>query len=346
VAQIFAKQGTTLVYQDDSSCVGVRKMFVATEGMENDPGNEVWTSYFDQNGAAHPCQFVSGTIRPDIGLSDVFAQTCNFNTSGIDQSVIDTPGPVQAFGFIVPDDPASTQTSISAEAAYAIYGGAGVAPWTDERYVFQRSASSGTQNMIATALGLPAGQFHATTSQSSDDEAGLVGCAPAKDKALGILAVDLAESKKHPVRLLAYQHYKQQCGYLPDSTATANDKRNVRDGHYFIWGPAHLLTRKDSPNNAATLLINYVAGVVPPPANEPVDIFTIWANAHLVPQCAMRVTRSSDSGPLSSFKPATSCYCKYDAVTTGQSGCTTCKTSTDCPPAQPACSPYGFCEPQ
>ena len=194
VAKLFAKDGTTVVYQDDSSCVGVEKMFVPTEGMENDPGNEAWTTYFDKDGVEHPCKFVAGNVRPHIGLSDVFAQTCKYNVSGIDHSVVDNFGPVQAFGFIVPKDPASTQTSISAEAAAAVYGGSGVTPWNDVRYVFQRSASSGTQNMIATSLGLDPNAFFATTSVSSDDEANLVGCSPAKDKTLGILAVDLVES--------------------------------------------------------------------------------------------------------------------------------------------------------
>src|SRR5206468_2064573 len=103
-------------------------------------------------------------------------------------------------------------------------------------------ASSGTQNMIATALGLDPNGFVATGSVSSDDEASLVGCSPAKDRTLGILAVDLVQSGFYPIRLLAYQHFKQSCGYFPDSVETANDKRHVRDGHYFIWGPIHLMT--------------------------------------------------------------------------------------------------------
>ena len=31
----------------------------------------------------------------------------------------------------------------------------------------------------------------------------------------------------------------QLCGYLPDSTGTSFDKKNVRDGHYWLWGAQH-----------------------------------------------------------------------------------------------------------
>jgi hypothetical protein len=345
VAKLYAAQNVTVVFQSDSSCVGVGKSF-NKGNMENDPGNEQWTTYFDASGEQHPCKFVSGSVPLDIAVSDVFPQTCGFDINDTDPNVVDTPGPVQAMGFIAPTS--SGATSISAEAAYMVLGfgsAASVTPWTDERYVFQRDAASGTQNMIGKALGLSASKFMATTTPDSDTLAALVGCSPAPNATLGILAVDIAESGQYPIKLLAYQHYDQTCGYLPDSQKGVLDKRNVRDGHYFIWGPVHLLTRKDQPNTNATLMTNYVSGISPPPANQPVDIFQIWAAAHLVPQCAMRVTRSSDGGPLAAYKPPSSCSCKYDEATTGTSGCVTCTTSAACPSTAPTCSTYGFCEP-
>jgi hypothetical protein len=160
---------------------------------------------------------------------------------------------------------------------------------------------------------------------------------------LGILAVDYVQAGDYAIRLLAYQHYTQSCAYFPDTTEKDNDKRNVRDGHYFIWGPIHLMTPKDQPSTKATELINFVSGIVPPPVAE-ADIFQIWADAHLVPQCAMRVTRSTDGGPLASYKPQTSCYCKYDEITRGSSDCPKCKSATDCPAERPTCSLYGYCE--
>ena len=92
-------------------------------------------------------------------------------------------------------------------------------------------------------------------------------------------------------------------------------------------------------------MINYVGGIIPPPAGAEVDLFKIWSDAHLVPQCAMRVTRRTDGGPLAAYQPPTSCYCKYDEITRGSSDCTKCQTSADCPASKPACS-YGYCEAQ
>ena len=345
VAKLFAKQSITVVFQNDTSCVGVAKAY-DPGFMENDPGNEAWTTYYDAAGNESPCKMVSGTISPDIGLSDVFPQTCSYNLNSNDPNVVDTPGPVQAMGFIVPDG--SKQTSISAAAAYEVFGfgdASGVAPWTDRQYIFQRSKSSGTQNMIARTLGLDPAHFAATKTADSNSEAALVGCSPQPEKTIGVLAVDLAERKTYPVRLLAYQHFHQTCGYLPDSAAGANDKRQVRDGHYFIWGPIHMLTRKDHASARATQMINYVGGIIPPPADVEVDLFKIWSDAHLVPQCAMRVTRSTDGGPLAAYRPPTSCYCKYDEITRGSSDCTRCQTAADCPASKPACG-YGYCEGQ
>ncbi|MFT3766083.1 MAG: hypothetical protein QM820_11285 [Minicystis sp.] len=347
VAELFAKEGgRTVVFQANSSCTAVGIMYDTTKVLEHGMTSfKTW--YYDAAGKEHLCSIQKDTIRPDIGLSDVFPQTCGYNTTGSDQTVIDTPGPVQAFGFVVPKDPASKQTSISAEAAYMVYGfgaeNAKVEPWTDTRYIFQRSKSSGTQQMIATALGLDPGSFHATTNNGSDHEALLLGCSPEKDKTLGVLAVDIVQKGDHPIRLLAYQHYKQDCAYYPDTDESSNDKRHVRDGHYFIWGPIHMLTRTTPADMEATRLINYVSGIVPPPADEPVDIFQVWSEAHLVPQCAMHVTRTSDGGPLSKYAPHYPCYCKYDEVTAGSSDCPKCKTAADCPSERPTCN-LGYCE--
>ena len=52
--------------------------------------------------------------------------------------------------------------------------------------------------------------------------------------------------EKRLLNILAYQNTGQRCGYYPDRDANSNEKQNVRDGHYAIWGPMHFLTRIDS----------------------------------------------------------------------------------------------------
>jgi hypothetical protein len=103
-----------------------------------------------------------------------------------------------------------------------------------------------------------------------------------------------------------------------------------------------MLTHEDNASAKATELIQFVSGIKPPPDDE-IDLFQVWADAHLVPQCAMRVSRGSDGGPLASFKPTISCYCKYDEVTRGTSDCVKCQAASDCPAEQPACT-LGYCE--
>src|SRR5262249_38272776 len=156
-------------------------------------------------------------------------------------------GPNQVMNFVVPT--ASSQTLISAEAAYFVFGFgmAGKAdPWTDETFIFQRSATSGTQAMIAAAINLPPTQRKGVSEAKSSDMLAAVSMSTAPEKTIGILASDVADQNRTTVKILAYQHYKQECAWLPDSSSTSFDKINVRDGHYPIWGPLHLLSKVDA----------------------------------------------------------------------------------------------------
>ena len=82
----------------------------------------------------------------------------------------DILGPVQAMTFVA--HKTSVERAISAEAAYYVYGfGAqsAVSPWTYEGLIFRRDAQSGTQRMIAAAIGVPAERWKGTATTSSGD---------------------------------------------------------------------------------------------------------------------------------------------------------------------------------
>ena len=113
--------------------------------------------------------------------------------------------------------------------------------------MIQRSVTSGTQNMIATAIEIAAswyGVFHSTTStvytalqaanSANDDWA--IGIMAAEDVDGYRLGKDTVDGGVAPnvLRELAYQHKGQNCGYLPDSTSSSFDKRDVRTGLYAI----------------------------------------------------------------------------------------------------------------
>jgi hypothetical protein len=68
----------------------------------------------------------------------------------------------------------------------------------------------------------------------------------------------------------------------------------------------------------------------------------------LIPQCAMKVTRSTDGGDLSPYTPPAPCGCYYASqVPVGKAaptGCAACTTSAECSDGGGTCN-HGFCEP-
>ncbi len=69
-----------------------------------------------------------------------------------------------------------------------------------------------------------------------------VSMAADPETGIGFVTGEVSSTSTAQINTLAYQDSDQTCGYWPDSTSTGNDKRNVRDGHYALWGPLHLLT--------------------------------------------------------------------------------------------------------
>ena len=350
-----ASPPVTIVYAGPGSCVGVGYMTTSPSGSLTGTG-----IYWDTTGSADlSCNLTAITGNPvDIGVSDVFPTTCG-STYTLDSHVHDFHGPVQSMTFAVPVT--STQTSISVEAAYMVFGfGADttartVSPWTDPTAMEVRSATSGTQQMISAALAQVGSGFSAakvkgvSNSGSGAVLTGLTGLAAAnnQEKAIGFLAMDVVDANRSSVKPLAFQFLGQTCGYLPDSSPTAFDKQNTRDGHYAIWGPLHLLTPVDStgtPTNPdAATIINYLTGAVAPTF----DLITVEATGGVVPDCAMRVSRTSDVGPMASYMPAHSCECAFLKAATGTTTCTACPNGdSDCASGANKHCNYGYCEVQ
>ncbi len=150
------------------------------------------------------------------------------------------------------------------------------------------------------------------------------------------------------LKILAYQHHQQDCAWLPDSSSTSYDKKNVRDGHYPLWGPLHFFTKVDSTNTptspGAAAFIGYFTGKVQPPAS--VNLLQLEIQSHTVPACAMHVQRSAEVGPVSTYKATKACDCYFDLVATGATSCKTCTQPSDCT-GSTTCTMYGttgYCE--
>ncbi len=329
---------TTIVYKGQGSCTGVDAI---VNGTKITGTASVW----DASGVEQTCNldFVGNAV--DIGVSDVFSDSCP-GMANVPTNVGDFSGPVQVMTFVVPK--ASSQSVISAQAAYLVwgFGQAGrVAPWTDENFLFRRNDQSGTQQMIGRAINVPANKWKGKDSGGSGALLASVASSMQPEATLGILASDVADGNRDKVKILAYQHYGQSAAYWPDSSPNAFDKANVRDGHYAIWGPLHLLTKVDPngypENPTASQFIGYFTGDGAAPAG--VNLLDLEIAAHTVPACAMRVKRNTELGDVFPYESSAPCGCYFEYKAAGRTSCTACTSDASCSSSSPRCR-HGFCE--
>jgi hypothetical protein len=356
VSQALATQPTnpvTIVYQGSGSCIGVAAAIDPTDTpMVPALGP---TTYYDSAGNAETCSLdPNNPVIADIGASDVFYSTCYLDqavTPPLPQSVAENYGPVQIMNFAVPEP--STQRSISLTQAYYVFGFGGtqypVAPWTDPTELQIRSAASGTQAMIAAAIGVPASYwFGVSNASSSAVGSALIAAGQSSDSqttesALGILASDYLKQNPQTLRGLAVADRNMACAYYPSTTATASDFANVRDGHYPLWGPSHFYTRVNAQTQlpvkpGASQFVDGLSGIVAVPG---LDLVAEYASKGLVPECAMHVSRTTDGAEYSPELPTVTCNCYYDLIATGATTCQTCNVNSDCPSTTPNCNKFG-----
>jgi hypothetical protein len=365
IAQQLALQKVFVVYTSVGSCTGVDAIVHGTLMRTGAAPLPASATYWDSSSSTgKACDLAAAGVNADLGISDVFAPSCpGFELANLEALKIrDAHGPIQTMTFAVPSN--SKHRQISQQAAYMVFGfgkdGQVLDPtgqyqiWSDESALLQRSAASGTQAMLAAAIGVPSGLWKGKLNKGSDDVASGLQAATATqaaaDATLGILGADYIDSRnlRAQIRMLAYQDSHQTCAVTPDSSDTAKDKRNVRDGHYPIWGPLHLLYNVDAkgdPQNAAIrqLLIDvvgYLSGAKALPNG--VTLIDVYAQSGLVPECAMRVARTADGGAITPSRPENPCACLFEQKATGATDCTPCKVQGDCAAGE-TCS-QGYCE--
>jgi uncharacterized membrane protein len=210
------------------------------------------------NPHAAPSPCVPAPFPPDFVISDVFAETCAANLATPTQDMLtasrlavkDFWGAVQPETFVVPRG--SPELAISADAAYVVFGFAamnpGVVPWIDPAGILAPKRPSGPLNLVASAIGLAPSHWataaHSNVGALSAMVSTLLTQAP-PGSAIGIMPAGAAEANHGGLRILAYQHTGQQCGYLPSSDANHFDRINVRQGRYALWGQVHVLMSVD-----------------------------------------------------------------------------------------------------
>lgn len=355
----------TMFYLEKGSCVGVEGMLLNNTKLQGE------VVYFDSNdnGSAKKCT-LQEKHPADISLSALFAESCAGQNGlpanvQLPADVEDLLGPVNPVMFATPAT--SVERVISAEAAYKVYGfgfASGVTPWTDENYIFRRTASSGNQQSTARTLGLPVDALRGRDSSGSSNMKKALQASDSPNKTIGISSSEIVDVSRDVMKSLAYQHYNQHAGFYPDSDPGAFDRRNVRDGHYFMWIPLHVLVRTNAgdpvaapntvldPNGSkkadrdkAVKSLAFVMVNRQEPPVKSVDLFGALKKVGNVPQCAMRVSRAKEGAVLQPFKPSARCDCAFEAASPGVTlpECKACSDSTTCPADRPTCS-FGYCE--
>jgi hypothetical protein len=337
----------TLVWITSGSCTNIQAIYTrvpvpAGTNMNYVPSvaeDGVWTP-------ASPtlmCQAPTGGVVPDIANSALFNSACT--TEQPPATVELTNGPVQAYVMAVPE--ASTQTAITFEEAYFVFGfgmAGMIEPWVDEAAMFIRTVTKSTLLAWAANISVPADKWKGVRRDGSTMVVADLQSSPTPQKAIGILGAEVYDGLRDSLNVLAFRAKGQYAAYYPDSTSTSRDKKHVRDGHYTVWSPTIWMdtTSGGQPVKPdARYVIELIAGkdVTPAPS---FDMIAIISAVGLVPDCAMRVKRSFEGGPLSLYSPAQSCTCKYESLVDTTS-CATCSSSSPCTAG--VCR-NGYCEVQ
>jgi hypothetical protein len=302
----------SIIYQTPDSCVALKDVIAGQAATEVN----VTTTYLGADGTTLTACLLSpsAVATPathheaiDIAVSDIFPATCQsvLGSGGITVGQqIDVLGPIQGQTIDVPS--ASAARSISAEAAYVVFGYAAdtaahtVPPWGVPANIFIRPSTSGTLNLIGKVIGLPGAKWaNATNALSPQVQTSsqnifnvIANATTGADSTIGILSAQFVLQTNataltgdggtgKTIKTLAFQATGQSCGYFPDSTENKGDKINVRQGRYAIWGPAHLVANVGADGNpngvhaaAVTAVLNaFIAtgcegGGCPPGSNK------------------------------------------------------------------------------
>jgi len=378
VAYVLSKANPpiTVFYQDAGGAqVGYQSFKNGTGGTTARPF-KYWLAETDVTGTAPTCTADDPAAGQAIDFATTGGTLALFGeTLAADAGVF--VGPTQGVNVVVPKD--STETSISAEALYFVYGfgpAADVAgasnpiPWTKKDYIYQRASTAFVQQFLRGAIqslggnatNFPADFANAATattvhsSSGKDDNQGtidsLVWAASqnhAQD-AIGFTSGPTADKNRSVAHTLAYQHAGQTAGYWPDSTPESFDKLNIRTGQYFLWDTNQFFTKITGSNSKPKLsqitnadvrnFIGYFSGELTPP--DDTDVTRAIVETGSIPLCAMQVQRESDFEGLSCYAPDEPCGCYFESIATGNTSCDACTKDSECSGSS-KCH-FGFCE--
>jgi len=343
----------TLVWITSGSCPNIDLMYHhnpaagITATMSYAPSQAEATTFTTASTPFSCTPTTTPALFPDIGNSALFNSACTTEAPPVNLSL--TIGPRQGYVMAMPRG--TSETAITAEEAYFVFGfgpvmlqamGAAIMPWVDEGQLWLRLDTKSTMLAWAANISVPVAKWHGTKLNGSPDVVNALLTSTNPGAALGLLGSEVYDGLRGSLTVMAFRAFGQYAAYYPDSTATSRDKKNLRDGHYTVWSPTIWMLDTDGTNPVnpdAAYVVDLIAGHPVTPAPSFAANVTV-AGVGLVPDCAMRVQRSFEGGPLSVYKPPTSCTCRYEA-TVDASSCETCSANTPC--ATGVCRD-GYCE--
>ena len=330
----------TLVFITSGSCTNIQAIYTRvpiTTNLQYIPSlteDPAWTPA----SATLSCTPPATGVVPDVANSALFNSACT--TEVAPATVHLTQGPAQAYVMAVPT--VSSQTAITFEEAYLVFGfgAAGlIAPWIDEAQMFVRTVTKSTLLAWAANISVPGDKWKGVKLDGSPMV--VSGISGGTAAAIGILGAEVYDANRATMKALAYRAKGQYAAYYPDSSSSSRDKKNVRDGHYTVWSPTIWMDTVDGSGapvkSDARYVIDLIAGRTVTPAQS-FGMIDIVAAVGLVPDCAMKVNRSFEGGPLTLYRPSESCTCKYESLV-DTSSCATCTTSCTTGTCR-----NGFCE--
>jgi hypothetical protein len=306
------------------------------------------------------CTTPMAGVPVDVAISALFVESCGLGGPPAGSGLGLIQGPIQAYTFIVPT--ASDQNAIWAEEAYYAFGFGNTNPlaptydpWNNQDFMFIRPTTKSTLVATAKNIDLPPTSWKGVQEAASTDVVNAVTNSTMPEQTIGILGAEVYDADRNQgIKTLAFKAFGQQTAYYPDSTSTAFDKQNLRDGHYTLWSPTVYIAKVDGSGRPTNPSVAYLTDLVlgnattAPDGGAAIDGLADVVKVGLIPQCAMHVTRTADGGDLGPFTPAAPCSCYYASKIPGAAGtpagCTTCAQQGDCGDGGASCN-HGFCEP-
>lgn len=394
------EQRITVVWYDPGACSGYEQYL--NNELFAIPNNTATIKYYLPSTSGAPTAAVERTCtfaqphRVDFSHMGNPHEFCGFDSAVLpagypadtatSSDFATTLAPIQTLNLIVDKD--SSQTSISAEALYYLYGFGfaptqtfdGITPWVNPVHAVVRPPTSFVHQTLSDAIFGDSRQFYddpgvngqgdgnagtgrlgfrASTNGAVVSRVALYGNTSA-ETAIGYVSGSAAETQtaRSSIKTLAYQHYDQTAGYLPDSNDAIADKANVRNGQYHLWSPGHFYTRaaagagvnergelldyddirdaNGEPNEALSRFVRWFATA----ENE--DVLRRVILAGDIPQCSSTVTRDGLLGAISSVAPPDPCTGFFLSVATG-SASGACSSDDECSEDAPKCR-HNFCE--